>query len=101
MSSLPTSSSSSERAKLDALVAPLADVVCSVSVQLGTGRLSLRQLMNLTRNTVIRLSQSAGEDLQLVVHGTPIASGEIVIMDDTTALRINQICAPAADQDAS
>jgi flagellar motor switch protein FliN/FliY len=101
MSSLPTSSSSSDRDRLDALVEPLADVVCSVSVQLGTGRLSLRQLMSLTRDSVIRLSQSAGEDLQVVVHGTPIASGEIVIMDDSTALRITQICAPAQDKEPS
>jgi flagellar motor switch protein FliN len=101
MSSLPTSSSSSERGKLDALVGPLADVMCSVSVQLGTGRLSLRQLMNLTRDSVVRLSQPAGEDLQVIVHGMPIASGEIVIMDDSTALRVTAICAPAQEQEGS
>jgi flagellar motor switch protein FliN/FliY len=99
MSSSPTSSSNSERERLDTLVGPLADVVCPVSVQLGSGRVSLRQLLNLTRNSVVRLSQTAGEDLQVVVHGTAIASGEIVIVDDSTALRVTQICLPAHDQE--
>lgn len=102
MSSSSTSSSSSERELLDALVGPLADVVCPVSVQLGTGRITLRQLLNLSRNTVLRLSQPAGEDLQVVVHGTPIANAEIMIVNESTALRVTQICQPStADQESA
>ena len=101
MSSSPTSSSNSERERLDELVGPLADVTCVVSVQLGTGRISLRELLGLNRNSVLRLAQAAGEDLQVVVHGTPIATGEIVIVDDSTALRVTQISLPSYDQEAS
>jgi flagellar motor switch protein FliN/FliY len=101
MSSSQTSSSSSERELLDTLVGPLADVVCPVSVQLGTGRVTLRQLLTLTRNTVLRLSQPAGEDLQVIVYGTPIASAEIMIVDESTALRVTQICQPATGRDTA
>jgi flagellar motor switch protein FliN/FliY len=91
MSSSSTSSSNSDRERLDQLVGPLADVMCDVWVLLGTGRISLRELVGLTRNSVLRLSQTAGEDLQVVVHGTTIAHGEIVIGDDSTTVRVTQI----------
>src|SRR5712691_10052264 len=101
MSSSPTSSSNSDRRLLDQLVGSLADVACGVSVQLGSGRLSVRRLLSLERNTVLRLAQPAGEDLQVVVHGIPIATGEIVIVDDSTALRVTQIAASAIDEEAA
>ena len=109
MSSSPISSSNSDappapgasvaapagaRWRLDELVGPLADVTCGVSVQLGTGRVSVRRLLSLDRHAVLRLSQPAGEDLQVVVHGVPIAAGEVVIVDDNTAVRVTQIAAP-------
>lgn len=101
MSSSSTLSSNSERELLDGLVGPLADVVCPVSVQLGTGRITLRQLLTLSRNSVVRLSQVAGEDLQIVVHGTPIASAEIMIVDESTALRVTQISQPVTEQESA
>ena len=116
MSSLPTSSFSSDpsaalkltpissrgdRRLLDEFVGTLADVTCAVFVQLGTGRLSVRDLLSLERHTVLRLGQSAGEDLQVVVHGVSIATGEIVIVDQSTALRVTQIASPTGDGEAS
>jgi flagellar motor switch protein FliN/FliY len=46
------------------------------------------------RHTVIRLEQSAGADMQVVVNGVPIANGEVVIIDDSTAVRVTEIVAP-------
>ena len=100
MSSLPTSSSSSEEERLSAL-GPLSDVMCTVSVQLGSGRITLRDLMALQRDRIVRLAQSAGEDLLVTVHGTPIARGEVVIIDDSTALRVTHICQAAAEPEAA
>jgi flagellar motor switch protein FliN/FliY len=101
MSSSQTSSSSSERHVLDELVGPLADVTCGVSVQLGNGRVSMERLLSLERNVVLRLTQAAGEDLQVVVNGIAIAHGEIVILDDRTALRVTQLAAPANDEEGA
>jgi flagellar motor switch protein FliN/FliY len=101
MSSSQTSSSSSERNGLDDLVGALADVTCGVSVQLGNGRVSMERLLSLERNVVLRLLQTAGEDLQVMVNGVAIAHGEIVILDDRTALRVTQIAAPSNEEEGA
>ena len=48
---------------------------------------------------VVRLAQPAGEDLQVVVNGVLVATGEVVIADDTTALRITHLTSTAYDQE--
>jgi flagellar motor switch protein FliN/FliY len=91
MFSSPTSSSSSEGFSL----ATLHDVSCTVEFIIGTGRMSVRDCLRLQPNTVIRLDQSAGAELEMRVHGIPIAAGEVVILDDQTALRVMRILPPA------
>jgi flagellar motor switch/type III secretory pathway protein FliN len=44
--------------------------------------------------SVIPLKQSAGEDLQVVINGVTIASGEVVIVDDSTSIRVTEILPP-------
>lgn len=75
-------------------VAPLLDIRCAVDFVLGTGTLTVRDCLRLERHTIIRLSQSAGADLSVTVHGIPVASGEVVIVDENTALRIGHILPP-------
>lgn len=93
MSSSPSSSSSSAAAMV-ADAGRLQDVQCRVEVLLGTGLLSVRDCLTLTRDAVIRLSQAAGSDLQVLVNGIPIAHSEVVIIDDSTAVRLTDILAP-------
>src|SRR5262245_13972796 len=100
MSSSPTSSSNSDRERLDELVGSMSDVTCDVSVQLGTGRIRMHELLTLAPYTVLRLTEAAGSDLQVVVHGTPVAAGEIVMNDEHTALRVTHVLAPADGRDA-
>ena len=97
MSSSPNSSSSSDGAAVDGLT-PLYDVVCSVDVVLGTASMSVRDCLNMKRGSVIRLSQSAGGDMQVVVNGIAIASGEVVIIDNSTALRLTDILPPPSSE---
>lgn len=96
MSSSPTSSSSSEAPAPSQPFSRVVDVPCPVNVLLGTGVMSVRQCLALDRNSIVELSQSAGEDLQLVVNGVLLARGEVVIIEDSAALRITEIAAPAA-----
>jgi flagellar motor switch/type III secretory pathway protein FliN len=99
MSSSPTSSSST-----DAPAKPFAgllDVLCTVDVIVGTGAISVRDCLKLKPNSVIRLVQSAGADLQLSVNGIATATGEIVVDDESTALRISQVLTtPDAEADS-
>jgi flagellar motor switch protein FliN/FliY len=95
MSSSPNSSSSSD---LPDLLAPLHDVACHVDVVLGTASMTVRQCLALKRDSILRLSQSAGNDLQVVVNGVGIALGEVVIIDSSTAVRVTDILAPPSNE---
>ena len=97
MSSSQNSSSSSE-AITPALIAPLNDVVCQVNVILGSSTLSVRECLRLRRNSIIRLAQTAGEDMQVLVNGIALAAGEVVIIDDSTAIRLTDILPPPSSE---
>jgi flagellar motor switch protein FliN len=97
MSSFLNSSSSSEPPTVEGL-APLYDVMCSVDVVLGTASMSVRDCLNLKRQSIIRLNQSAGGDMQVVINGVAVANGEIVIIDNSTALRITDILPPPSNE---
>jgi flagellar motor switch protein FliN len=97
MSFSPNSSSSSDAPAADGLT-PLHDVICNVDVVLGTALMSVRDCLNMKRHTLIRLNQSAGGDMQVVVNGIAVASGEVVIIDNSTALRVTDILAPPSSE---
>jgi flagellar motor switch protein FliN/FliY len=93
MFSSPSSSSSSET-NMAVDLGRLRDVVCNVDVVLGTGSITVRQCLALKDGSIIALEQSAGSDLQVVVNGIPIALGEVVIVEDSTAIRLTEILPP-------
>jgi flagellar motor switch protein FliN/FliY len=72
----------------------LHDVPCRVEFVLGDTHLRLRDCLELAPKSILRLRQAAGADIELRVEGTAIASGEIVIVDNTAGLRITRIVAP-------
>lgn len=84
-----------------AAVAPLNDVVCQIDVLLGTATVSVRECLHWKRNSVITLRQSAGADMQVTVNSIPVAVGEIVIIDDSTALRVTEILPPPSSESES
>jgi flagellar motor switch protein FliN len=99
MSSSPNSLSSSDLSAPE--FRPYRDVVCNVEIVLGTGSLSVRECLHLKRHAVIRLTQTAGSDLHVLVNGVEVAHGEIVIVDDSTAVRITEILQPPSTDSAS
>ncbi len=100
MSSSQSSSSSSESERRGPLVG-LYDVICQVDVVLGTSPISVRACLRLRKQSIVRLIQSAGADMQVKVNGVPLANGEVVIVDDSTAVRITDILAPPSSEGAS
>jgi len=77
---------------------PLSDVVCRVDVLLGTATVSVRECLRWKRNSVVRLQQVAGADMQIEVNGVPVATAEVVIVDDSTAVRITEILPPPSSE---
>ncbi len=90
MSSSPTSLSSTS-------VAPflgMLDVRCQVEVIVGRGSITVRECLKLQRDSIIRLQQAAGAELCIQVQGVAAATGEIVVDDDTTSVKITEILSP-------
>ena len=84
-----------EKPRVPEALMSMHDVECQVDFVIGTGRLKVRDCLRLERQSIVALDQSGGADLELRVHGVPIAMGEVVIMDDVTALRLTRITPPA------
>jgi flagellar motor switch protein FliN/FliY len=75
----------------------LQDAICHVEFLLGTGAMSLGDCLSLVRGSVLRLTQPAGGYLQVVANGVPLARGEVVMLDQSVAVRITDILPPASN----
>jgi flagellar motor switch protein FliN/FliY len=89
-SATPTPSTSLDVASL----AGLLDVTCPVDVVVGTATITVRECLKLRPHCVVRLGQPSGAELNICVQGIVVAVGEVVIEDETTAVRIVQIAQP-------
>ena len=104
MSSSPNSSSSSKDAsKKDApkTISRLdwvMDVPCPVDFVLGTSTIRVRECVEFVPNAVVRLRQPAGADLEVRVGGIPVATGEVVIVDENVGLRLSRILPPGRSE---
>ena len=96
MSSSPTSSSNN--GANDGSYDGLLDVPCQIDVIVGRGSITVRECLKLQRDSVIRLNEQAGEDLRVEVQGVAAATGEIVVDDETTTVRITEILPPKGDE---
>jgi flagellar motor switch protein FliN/FliY len=74
----------------------LHDVEMGVTAELGRRRMSVRDLLSLTPGAVIELDRAAGSPVDVLVNGTLIARGEVVVIDEEFGIRISEIVAPDA-----
>lgn len=69
-------------------IAHVADIPTPVSVELDRITMTIREVLALRAGSVIKTSRAAGENIQILVGGAPVGSGEIVIMEETVGVRI-------------
>jgi flagellar motor switch protein FliN/FliY len=69
-------------------IAELADVLVEVEVELGRRIMTIGQILELHTDSVIRITRSAGDNIDILVGGTLVGYGEIVIIEDTVGVRI-------------
>ena len=69
-------------------IGAFADVPLDVAIELDRKVMSVREILLLTTGSVIKLTHSAGENIDLLVGGTLVGFGEIVIMEDIMGVRI-------------
>lgn len=77
----------------------LSDVPMELSVEIGRTRMTVGETLQLRAGSIVKLERLAGEPVDLLVNGTPIARGEVVIVDEEFGLRVTEIVegdAPAA-----
>ncbi len=75
----------------------LRDVEMEVTAELGRTRMTVRELLSLAPGNVVELDRMAGSPADLLVNGTLIARGEVVVVDEDFGIRITEIVAPGAD----
>ncbi len=71
------------------------DVPVDVSLRVGSTDITIRDLVSLVEGSVISLDQEAGEPMDVLVNGTLIAHGEIVVVDDQYGVRLTDVVSPA------
>ena len=69
-------------------IADLADIPVQVEVELGRRVMTIAQILELGPDSVIRMQRSAGDNIDILVGGTLLGYGEIVIIEDAVGVRI-------------
>jgi flagellar motor switch protein FliN/FliY len=72
------------------------DIPVTLSIELGRTRMSLKDLLELEQGAVIELERMVDEPMDVLVNGTLVAHGEVVVIDDTLGVRLTDVAAPDA-----
>lgn len=70
------------------------DVPVRVSLRVGSTELPIRELVKLVEGSVVALDRQADEPMDVLVNGTLIAHGEIVVVDDRFGVRLTDVVSP-------
>jgi flagellar motor switch protein FliN/FliY len=73
----------------------ILDIPVQLSVELGRARISIRNLLQLAHGSVVELDAFAGEPMDVLVNGTLIAQGEVVVVNEKFGIRLTDIVTPA------
>jgi len=79
--------SGEEQRKLDAIL----DIPVTISMEVGRSHISIRNLLQLNQGSVVELDRVAGEALDVLVNGTLIAHGEVVVVNDKFGIRLTDV----------
>ena len=66
----------------------LGDVGIDVEVELDRKQLTVREVLELEAGSVMKMTRSAGENIDVLIGGSLIGFGEIVLVEDIVAVRI-------------
>ncbi|KUJ71652.1 flagellar motor switch protein FliN [Thiomicrospira sp. WB1] len=72
----------------------LMDIPVTLQLEIGRATVSIRNLLSYTQGSVIEMDRLAGEPLDLLVNGTLIAHGEVVVINDKFGVRLTDVVSP-------
>ncbi len=74
----------------------ILDIPLKVTVELGSSRLKVKNVLELTKGSVVELDKLSGEPVDLLVNGRLMARGEVVVVNENFGVRISEILGPEA-----
>ncbi len=72
----------------------LSNVRVCMTVEVGQTQITLQDLLHLNEGSVVELDRMAGDPLDILVNGTPIAKGEVVVVGEKFGIRFGDIVDP-------
>ena len=73
----------------------ILDVPVTISMEIGRTQINIRNLLQLNQGSVVELDRLAGEPMDVMVNGTLIAQGEVVVVNEKFGIRLTDIISPA------
>ncbi len=73
----------------------LLDIPVMISMEIGRTKINIRNLLQLTQGSVIELDRLAGEPMDVMVNGTLIAHGEVVVVNEKFGIRLTDVVSPS------
>jgi len=73
----------------------ILDVPVVISMEIGRTHIPIRNLLQLNQGSVVELDRLAGEPMDVLVNGTLIAQGEVVVVNEKFGIRLTDVISPA------
>ncbi len=73
----------------------ILDIPVTISMEVGSTPITIRNLLQLNQGSVIELDRLAGEPLDVLVNGTLIAHGEVVVVNEKFGIRMTDVVSPS------
>ena len=73
----------------------LLDIPVEITVQLGTARMLIKELLQLGQGSVVELDKLAGEPMEILANNRLIARGEVVVVNEKFGVRLTDIISPS------
>ncbi len=70
------------------------DIPVRLSMEVGNTNITIRKLLQLTKGSIVELTRTAGEPLDVLVNGTLVAQGEVVVVNDKFGVRLLDVISP-------
>ena len=86
---------SAEVADEDANIEVILDIPVTIAMEIGRTTISIRNLLQLNHGSVVELDRLAGEPMDVMVNGTLIAHGEVVVVNDKFGIRLTDVVSAA------
>ncbi len=73
----------------------ILDIPVTISMEIGRTEINIRNLLQLNQGSVVELDRLAGEPMDVLVNGTLVAHGEVVVVNEKFGIRLTDVISPA------